>query len=172
MVVLRLTNAARKDGAAQLAKDYTEEQLTDIVPARVVNMHRVRSIPLLGVLLAAALGTITLGLLVIGGARIHRRNFAVLRALGLDARRLRGVLGWQAVLTAALMVAIGLPLGVIGGVTLWHHVAADTGVALTAVVPPALLVLVPATLVVAIACSLVAGHRVRRTQVAQLLREE
>jgi len=172
MVALRLTESARKGGAAQLAKDYTEEQLTDIVPARVVNMHRVRSIPMLGVLLAGALGTITLGLLVIGGARIHRRNFAVLRALGLDARHLSGVLAWQGVLTAALMVAIGLPLGAIAGVALWHHVAADTGVAPTAVVPPALLVLVPATLAVAILCSFMAGHRVRRTQVARLLREE
>ena len=171
IVVLRLFDSARKGGAGQLAKDYTEEQLTDVVPARVVNMRRVRSIPMLGVLLAGSLGTIALGFLVIGGARIHRRNFAVLRVLGLDSRHLGGVLAWQGALTAALMVAIGLPLGVIAGVALWHHVAVDTGVALAAVVPPALLALVPATLVVAIVCSLVAGHRLRRTQVARLLRE-
>jgi predicted lysophospholipase L1 biosynthesis ABC-type transport system permease subunit len=170
--MIRFAGSDRSRAAAEIDQKFTEDLVTDIIPARVVNMHRVRSVPMLGILLAGVLGTITLAYVIVAGARIHRRELAILRALGLEAKQLRRVLAWQGVLTALAMLIIGLPLALVAGNVLWRRVADDTGVASVVFVPPQLLLLIPATLVVAIAASVVANSRVRRTRVADLLREE
>jgi hypothetical protein len=170
--MVRFAGSDRSAAAAEVDQAITEDLVTDIIPARVVNMHRVRSVPMLGILLAGVLGTITLGYVIVAGARIHRRELAILRALGLEAKPLRRVLAWQGVLTALAMLIIGLPLALVAGNVLWRRVADDTGVSSEVFVPPQLLLLIPATLAVAITASLVANFRVRRTRVADLLREE
>ena len=170
--MVRFEGSDRSTAAATIDQEFTEDVLIDIIPARIVNMHRARSVPLLGVLLAGVLGTLTLAYVIVAGARIHRRELAVLRALGLEANRLRRVLAWQGVLTASLTLIIGLPLALVGGNVFWRRVAENTGVQPGAVVPSQLLLVVPATLLVAIAASLVAHRGVRRSRVADLLREE
>ena len=172
LVMVQFAGPDRSAVAAQVDEEFTEDELVDIIPARIVNMHHARSMPLLGILLAGVLGTVTLAYVIMAGARVHRRELAVLRALGLEAGRLRWVIAWQGLLTASLTLVIGLPLAFIAGSVLWRRVAVNTGVQPGAVVPPQLLLVVPAAFVVAIAASLAADQRVRRSRVTDLLRDE
>lgn len=171
-VMARFAGADRKGISAQLDKELTEDLLTDIIPARIVNMHGVRDVPLLGIAFAAVLGAIILAYVIVAGTRTHRRELAVLRAIGLENRRVRRVVLWQGALTAVVMVAIGLPLSLVAGSVLWRRVASDTGVPAGSVEPRAIFLVAPAALVVAVAASLVATFRLRRSSVAEMLREE
>ena len=171
-VMARFASADRAGISAQLDKEFTEDLLTDIVPARIVNMHGVRNVPLLGIAFAAVLGAIILAYVIVAGARTHRRELAVLRAIGLENRRVRRVVLWQGALTAVVLVAIGFPLSLVAGSALWRRVASDTGVPAGPVEPRAIFLVAPASLVVAVAASLFAAFRLRRSSVADMLREE
>jgi len=138
----------------------------------VVNMHRVRGVPLLGVGLASALGTIVLAYVVFAGVRSYRRELAVLRAIGLDGKRVRRVVVWQGALTATVVVVIGLPLALLAGAALWRRVTDDIGIAPGAAVPPALFLVLPASLAVAAAAGVFADRKARRSHVAEVLRAE
>jgi putative ABC transport system permease protein len=172
LVMVRVAGTDPSAVAAQLDEDYTEDELTDVIPARVVNMHNVRRLPLLGIYLAGALGTLTLAYVIVAGTRSHRRELAVLRAIGLGARRIRRVVLWQGALIALAMVALGLPLSLLAGAGLWRRVAVNTGVQPGSVVPPAILLVIPAVLAVAVLASLFAALRVGHSRVAEVLREE
>jgi hypothetical protein len=172
MVMARLSGPNPSAVAAELDRDLSEEQLLDIVPARVVNMHRVRGVPLLGVGLASALGTIVLAYVVFAGVRSYRRELAVLRAIGLDGKRVRRVVVWQGALTATVVVVIGLPLALLAGAALWRRVTDDIGIAPGAAVPPALFLVLPASLAVAAAAGVFADRKARRSHVAEVLRAE
>ena len=124
-------------GAAALRADYSQELLTDTVPARIVNLHRVRGLPLIGVLLAGLLGTIVLVSTLTISARARGRELAVMRALGLPSRRIRSVLGWQGVILAACMLVVGIPIGLGVGIWGWHQVASGLGVSSAVSVPAA-----------------------------------
>ena len=76
--------------AATLAHDYTAELQADIIPARVVNLHRVRLLPVMAIVLAAALGVLLLAYTLAIGVRVGRRDYVVLRALGFTPRRWDG----------------------------------------------------------------------------------
>ncbi len=115
-------------------------------------MHRVEGVPLLGIALAIALGIISLAYVCVAGVHAHRRELAILRALGLDMKGTRRVLVWHGVLIATVTVVIG--------------VKSDS------VVPVAFLLTIPGAVVVAVSASLLAGLRTRLSMVADVLRSE
>jgi hypothetical protein len=165
----------RGDDEADLVaihREYTEEIITDTVPARIVNLQRVRRLPLLGMLVAGFLGTVVLVYTLAVSARARSRELAVLRALGLSARRVGAVLAWQGAVLGAGILVIGLPLGWLLGVAAWNRVADGLGVDTGAVVQPWVWLCVPAALVVAMGAALVSARRARRLPVAELLRVE
>jgi putative ABC transport system permease protein len=155
-----------------MARTYTEDMVSDIVPARVVNLHRVRALPLLAVALAAALGAILLFYTLAVGARARIRQLAVLRALGMPARRLARVIAYQGVVLALAMCVIGLPIGVVTGVVVWRLVAHQLGVADRPVVGWSTVLLVPLSVLVGLAAARLPSRRVRRQDVASLLHPE
>ncbi len=171
IAMLRLRSHDRSDLTA-LDRDLTEEIYTDLVPARIVTLHGVRGLPLLGLLLAGTMGTIVLAFTLVTGARARLRDLAVLRVLGMEARRLHGVLAWQGISLAGAMLAIGLPAGLAAGVAWWRTVADGLGVSAAAVVTPRLWLLVPLTGLVAVAVSIYPAWRARRLTGAALLRTE
>jgi hypothetical protein len=167
--------ARLRGGAAHVAAlrgHYTEELLTDTIPARIVNLHRVRGLPLLGILLAGVLGTIVLVSTLAISGRARARELAVLRALGLPSRRIGAVVAWQGVLLASGMLVIGIPVGLGVGVAGWHRVADGLGVASAATIPLLLLLLIPLALLVGAGASLLPARRARRAPVGDLLRVE
>jgi ABC-type lipoprotein release transport system permease subunit len=106
-------------------------------------------------------------------ARRRRRDFAVLRALGLTRRGGRVVLNSQGTAIGIVELLVGVPLGIAAGRTGWDRVAES--VPLQAVPPfaaVAVLLLVPVALVVANAVAVWPGRRVARLRPAQVLRSE
>jgi putative ABC transport system permease protein len=158
--------------AAELDQDLTHEIMTDTTPARIVNLHRVRSLPILGIVLAGLLGTTVLGYTLAMSVRARARDLSMLRALGLPSRRLRTVLASQGVALTSAMLVLGLPLGVLVGSLVWRNVADQLGVRDRPVITPLVMLLVPASLLIAVAVSLVSARRARRQHVALALRVE
>jgi hypothetical protein len=160
------------DAARGLAHDYTPDVGLDNVPARIVNLHRVRSLPLLGALLAAVFGTVLLAYTLAVAVRRRIRHLGVLRALGMSGRRVGRVLVWQGVALALAIVVVGLPLGVVLGAVVWRTFAHGLGVAPNATVPWSVLLLIPGSIVVGVLAAVMPAHRARRQHVSELLRVE
>jgi putative ABC transport system permease protein len=171
-VLVQVRDEHRADDLRSIRRDYTEEIITDTVPARIVNLHRVRRLPLLGLAVAGFLGTIVLGYSLAITARARAHELAVLRALGLASRRVRGVLACQGAVLGALVLVIGFPAGLVLGVAAWNRLADGLGVDAGAVFSPWLAVLVPASLLVAVGASILPARRARRAPVADVLRVE
>jgi putative ABC transport system permease protein len=145
---------------------------TDIVPARVVNLHRTRWLLLLASALAAILGSILLIYTLAVGARLRTRQLAILRALGMTRRRVGRVLASQGIVLALAMCLIGIPVGVAAGSIAWRVIAHQLGVGEVPVISPAIALLVPIAVGVGLGAAIVPGRRVRRDDVGRLLHAE
>jgi ABC-type lipoprotein release transport system permease subunit len=91
-------------------------------PARILNLSRVRSVPLIVEAFAALLTLLVLVHSLATVASRRRHDLSVLRALGMKPKEARRVLTWHGGILAVLTAVIGLPLGVVGGRLLWHAV--------------------------------------------------
>jgi hypothetical protein len=172
LVLARLRGPDRLAAARGLARDYTPEILLDNVPSRIVNLHRVRSLPLSGALLAALFGTVLLAYTLAVAVRRRLRQLGVLRALGMSSRRVGRVLMWQGVALALAIVVVGLPLGIAFGAVAWRTFAHGLGVATSVTVPWSVLLLIPAAMAVGVLAAVVPAARARRQPVSELLRVE
>jgi ABC-type lipoprotein release transport system permease subunit len=118
------------------------------------------------------LAAVILVYVIVTGARSHRRDLAVLRAIGLGPNHVRRVLMWQGVLTTFVSVAVGLPIAIVAGAAMWRRVAGDTGVQRDPAIPSAIALIVPVALAVALGSAMLVHGRFRRSRVADLLHEE
>ena len=153
---------------ASLDRDVTEEILTDSIPAEVVNLHRVRGLPLLGLLIAGAIGTIIIVCTLSVGRRGRVRDLAVLRALGLTSHQLWRIAASEGALVAGAMAVLGIPIGFFVGQAVWRASADGLGVA-PGPIPAWLLLVAPLCGAVAITAALRSASRARRPSVATLL---
>jgi hypothetical protein len=170
-----LARVAGDDPAAvvrDIDDDLTYEMVTDVIPARVASLRRVRLLPLAGLALAGVMGTTVLAYVLVAGVRAREREIGTLRAMGLSSSRLGRVVAWQGAALSTAMILIGVPLGVALGATVWRGFAHRLGVEAHAVVDPRLALLVPASLAVGALAALVAARRLRRSHVAPLLHVE
>jgi len=156
---------------AAVDRDVTEEILTDSIPAEVVNLHRVRALPLLGLVIAGAMGTIVLVYTLAVGRRGRLRDLAVLRTIGLSSAQLRRSATWEGLLVAGAIVAVGLPVGFLIGRTLWREFADGLGVA-AGPISGWLLLVIPLCAAVAIVAASHSARRARKASVATLLHVE
>jgi putative ABC transport system permease protein len=106
------------------------------------------------------------------GVRARTRDLAVLRAIGLPARRVRRVLAWQGTVLGVGMALVGIPVGLLLGSAIWGRVTDQLGVHPGVVVTPTLLLVGPITVLFAIGASLYPGRRASREQITALLRAE
>jgi predicted lysophospholipase L1 biosynthesis ABC-type transport system permease subunit len=101
-------------------------------PPVILNLRRVRSIPVLVASAVGVLAMLSLGHLMITAVRRRRRDLAILRALGATPRWLTGVVHWQATILTATVLAVALPTGSALGRLLYRafvqHVGARTDV--------------------------------------------
>ncbi len=152
--------------------DYTAEIVTDSIPSRVVNLYRVRSLPLFGGTVAAAFAIVLLGYTLAVGVRLRTREMGVLRALGMTARRMPRVLADQRMMLTVVMVTIGVPLGLLLGAAGWREIADSLGVGDRTTIPAVLTLLVPSAIACGLLAAVLPSRRVRRHDVAALLRDE
>jgi ABC-type lipoprotein release transport system permease subunit len=164
---------AATGAVAALVGDRAIEVVPAEVPPELSNLRNVRTLPVVLAAVLAVLAVAALGHVLLTSARRRRREFAVLRALGLTRRGGRVVLNAQGTAVGLVGLLIGVPLGVAAGRRGWDWVASS--VPLRAV-PPfaalAVLVLVPVALVLANAVAVWPGRRVARLRPAQVLRTE
>jgi FtsX-like permease family len=148
-------------------------QVSDQRPNGVTNYARIDSTPEVLAGLLAALGVAVLGQLAVMSGRRRRRDFAILKALGLLQRQIREITAWQATILAGLALVIGVPLGLAVGRWSWQLFGDGLGIPADAHVPVALvLVMVPAVLIIANAVALWPGASAARTRPADALRTE
>ena len=88
-------------------------------PAEIVNAADIGSAPtvLAGALAVASLASLALALGT--SVRRRRRDLSLLKVLGFTGRQVGAAVRWQAAVTVAVGVVVGVPLGIIGGRILW-----------------------------------------------------
>jgi hypothetical protein len=178
IVVVRFAPGASVPAAVDRLRSALGADVPDVEPASApVELTNLRSVRVLPELLAgflALLGIAALSHVLVTSARRRRRDFAVLRALGLTRRGTRLVLNSQSSAIGLLGLVVGVPLGLAVGRVGWRLVT-DRVPLLN--VPPfagaAVVVLVVATAVVVNVLALWPGRVVaRRRMPAEELRAE
>ncbi len=147
--------------------------VTDQRPNGASNYARIDATPevLAGVL--AVLGLAVLGQFAMSSARRRRREFAILKTLGLLRRQLAAITAWQVTALTALALLVGLPLGVAVGHWAWALFANEVGLSTDAITPvTVVLLMVPAAILAAIAVTLPSGRHSARLNPAAVLRSE
>jgi ABC-type antimicrobial peptide transport system permease subunit len=147
--------------------------ITDQRPNGASNYARIDATPevLAGVL--AVLGLAVLAQFGMSSARRRRREFAILKTVGLLRRQLAAITAWQVTALTALALLAGLPLGVAAGHWAWALFGNEVGLSTAAITPVALVLLtVPAAILAAIAVTLPAGRHSARLSPAAVLRSE
>lgn len=157
----------------QAVGDRTEAAEPAAVPPELANLRDVRTLPVLLAVFLAVVAVAALAHVLVTSARRRRREFAVLRALGVTGGWMRSVLNSQGSVVALVGLAVGVPLGIALGRVAWELVAER--VPLTVHAPfsvLALVLVVPVTVLVANAAALWPGRRVARQRPAAVLRTE
>lgn len=168
------TEGADPDAAFASLQAHWGRQVVRPQPATdVENLRRVGSLPMAFSALVGVLGLATLGHTLITSVRRHRRDLAVLRALGFARGQVSATVARQATTSAVIALAVGLPLGVGAGRWAWQLVADGIGTPAGAVTPVlAIALTVPAVVLVANALAALPARRATRTVPAVALRAE
>jgi ABC-type antimicrobial peptide transport system permease subunit len=121
----------------------------------------------------AVLGLAVLGQFIVVSGRRRRRDFAILKALGLTGRQVRVITAWQVSIVSGLALAAGIPLGAAAGHWTWEVIAGSLGIPADFVMPlPLILFVVPAAILSANAVAFWPAKAVARVSPARVLRAE
>jgi ABC-type lipoprotein release transport system permease subunit len=141
-------------------------------PTDLVNFGQVQDLPqLLGIALSL-LALVTIVHLLLTSVRRRRRDFAVLRSIGLTRGQVRSAISWQACTLTAVALGLGIPAGVVCGRVAWQLFAGQLGIMPVVVLPVILVLVVPAALALAMAVAAVPGESAARARPAEILRSE
>jgi hypothetical protein len=142
-------------------------------PAEIVNYGTIGETPALLATALAAAAMVALGLTLTASVRRRRRELALLKSLGFTHGQLAAAVAWQASVSSAVGIIIGVPVGIAAGRTLWTLFAREI-YAVPQPTVPVLWVAVVAlgTLALANVVAAVPGRMAARTPTALLLRAE
>jgi hypothetical protein len=142
-------------------------------PNGLIDYSRIDATPLILAGLLAILGLGVLAQFTFQSARTTRRDFAVLRTLGLRRRQLTAIACWHISTIAAIALVIGLPVGAVAGRWSWALFADVLGISRGTSAPITLgLLLIPSVLVAANLVALGPAGSSTRLRPAALLRAE
>jgi ABC-type lipoprotein release transport system permease subunit len=161
-----LEAAAVADGALALVR---HEQ----PPGKIRDLDRVRVVPsaMAGVLALVALAALSHVLLT--SVRERRRELALLGTLGFSRRQLRATVSWHASTIALAALAVGAPLGIALGRSVWRWFAHTLDVSAPPETPWLwVIVTVVATVILANLVAAIPGRSAARTRPAMVLRDE
>jgi hypothetical protein len=146
--------------------------VTDQRPDTVTNYAAIDGTPLVLAAVISVLGLAVLAQFTVASARRRRRDFAVLKVLGLLRRELTAITFWQVAAVTTVAIAAGVPLGIAGGRWAWQLFASQAGLAGEVVTPLPLLWMIPATLLLACLVALPTARGTARLGAAATLRSE
>jgi len=177
LVVLRFRAAVNAGAATRRLGKTLDPAVASVegreVPVELSNLRNVRRLPSLLAGFLALLAVAALGHVLATSVRRRRRDFAVLRALGISGRGVRLILFAQGSAVAATGILLGIPLGLAIGRMGWQAVADQ--VPLRYVSPFGLLAVAAVIPVAIAAANLLAvwpGRRAARLQPSEVLRAE
>jgi FtsX-like permease family len=152
----------------------TVQQTTCLVanqrPYGVTTYLAIDGTPEVLAVLLAGLGLGVLGQLVVTSVRRRRRDFAIMKALGMLRRQVRLIIAWQLTTVTVLALLVGLPAGVALGRWAWLLFAAEIGVGGNTVTPLGIvLVLMPAAVLTANAVAFWPARRAALLSPAEVL---
>jgi hypothetical protein len=146
---------------------------TDQRPNGVTGYARIDGTPQVLAAVLAVLGLAALGQLMVASGRRRRRDFAILKTLGLVRRQVSSITAWQVSTLAGLALLAGVPLGVAAGHWAWALFARELGISTIAITPvPLVLLTIPAVIVAANAVAFWPGRTTARLRPAEVLRTE
>jgi ABC-type antimicrobial peptide transport system permease subunit len=146
--------------------------VTDQRPNTVTNYAAIDATPVILAGVLAVLGLAVLAQFILASARRRRRDFALLKVLGMFRRELSAVAFWQVATVTAVALVVGVPLGIAGGRWAWQLFANQAGLPTDAITPLPVLWMIPATLLVAALIALPPARSVARVPAAATLRSE
>jgi hypothetical protein len=114
-------------------------ELPPLLASQVLNAEQMGRQPVALAIGLAAASVLSLSITVLSLVRRRRREFALLKALGMTRRQVRAVIAWQTSLTLLTAGAVGVPLGIVSGRLAWQGFARSLGVVPACEVPLALL---------------------------------
>jgi hypothetical protein len=143
-------------------------------PDELLNLGNVRVLPDVLAGFLGLMGIAALSYVLFGSAQRRRRDFAILRAMGMSRRNARVVLNVQGTAIGLFGVAIGIPLGLAVGRTGWRVIAEHVPLAFIAPLPVlGVVLIIPATILLANSLAMWPGQLVARTRLpARELRAE
>jgi ABC-type antimicrobial peptide transport system permease subunit len=142
-------------------------------PSDVVDFGRVKGMPLILSGVLALIGAAALTHAIASAIRRRRRDLAILKTIGFVRGQVRRAVVWQSSTLIVLAVALGIPLGIIGGRALWNAIAGSVGVVSVSRVPALTVgLLAPAALVLANAIATFPARTAAHTSPALVLRTE
>ena len=111
---------------AALRQELEAEGLRVAEPRQPNKVSVLRSIgPIAGALAVTTLVLVvaTTSFALVTATRKRRGELAVLRTLGLRPAEVRRAVGWQSVVVIGAALAVGVPLGIVGGRLVWRAIA-------------------------------------------------
>jgi hypothetical protein len=139
----------------------------------VTNLRDAGGLPWIEAAFFALLTIGSVGHLLATSWRRRRRDLGVLRVLGMTPRQAGATVAWQGITVAVAGLAVGLPLGLAAGTSVWRLIARGLPIAYRAPMPvTALVVIVPAVIAATALLALDPARRVARLSPAEALRVE
>ena len=139
-------------------------------PLAAWNELRLMPFALTGLLAVLGIGTLTHAVAL--SARARRRDVALWRALGLRLRDARSALVWQGAFLTGASLAIGVPLGLVAGISAWSRLRGTLGLSTPTLVWVPQLTFVLAIAIASVGALAVALHARSSGTVADVLRAE
>jgi hypothetical protein len=155
--------------------DSVEESTCVVTAQRPNTVNNYAAIDATPAVLAAILAVLGLGVLaqfIVSSGRRHRRDYAVLKVLGMFRRDLSAIAFCEVAAVAAVALAVGVPLGLAGGRWAWQLFADQAGLPPDTITPLPVLWMIPATLLIAALVALPPARSVARVPAAATLRSE
>ena len=173
-LLLRVPDA---DDRAAIQSELAEEHDALVEPpfrqGAVTVLEELDTVPILLMGFTALLGALAAAHALSVAVRRRGHDLAVLRALGFRPGQAAGVVRWQSLTLAGTAVAVGVPLGVIGGRAVWRAIVGSANVLPVVDLPGWSLALVAAaTVLVALLVAVAPGMRAARLRPADALRSE
>jgi putative ABC transport system permease protein len=155
----------------------TVDQSTCVVtgqrPNGITNYASIDRTPAVLAALLAVIGVAVLGQFIVVSGRRRRRDFAILKTLGMFRRQVGAITAWQVSTLAGLALLAGLPLGIAAGRWSWALFAHGLGIPDAAITPVwPVLTMVPAVILIANAAALWPARAAARLSPADALRAE
>ena len=172
MIVSTQPDQAGHEALARYLQNNPSIASTPETPTSLVNFGQAVNFPLVFAMLLSVFAVATLVHVLVLSVVRNRREFGILKVLGLLRRQIAFTVSWQATAAALVGVIVGLPLGIALGRTVWSAFAANLGVVPQSVVPTELLVIMIASvLLVANAVAVLPAYLATRSRARDQLSE-